>query len=142
VRPEPFLCQQVLGAGFAGAAVAVLVGTAGFGAGVSDAGVPCPNRMEGAQSGRENASSARPVGIPPEDSRCGAKGRVQVGRQVKLLPAPHLLPESAGFHTPKCAAAHESDDRDHSKRSSSHCDDSVREKVLSAVMTVTRGRSK
>ena len=42
MRPEPFLCQQVLGVGFAGAAGAVLVGTAGFGAGVSDPGVPVP----------------------------------------------------------------------------------------------------
>lgn len=32
-------------------------------------------------------------------SRCSAKGKVQVGRQVKLLPAPQLLPESVGLNT-------------------------------------------
>ena len=32
-------------------------------------------------------------------SRCDAKGKVQVCWQVKLLPAPQLLPESVGFGT-------------------------------------------
>ncbi len=31
---------------------------------------------------------------PREGSSCGAKGKVQAYRQVKLLPAPQLLPES------------------------------------------------
>jgi hypothetical protein len=34
-------------------------------------------------------------------SSCAAKGKVQVDRQVKLLPAPQLLPESMGLDTPK-----------------------------------------
>jgi hypothetical protein len=38
-------------------------------------------------------------GILHVGSRCGAKGKVQVYRQVKLLPAPQLLPESAGLDT-------------------------------------------
>jgi hypothetical protein len=32
-------------------------------------------------------------------SSCGAKGKVQVCGQVKLLPAPQLLPEKVGFDT-------------------------------------------
>ncbi len=31
---------------------------------------------------------------PREGSSCGAKGKVQASWQVKLLPAPQLLPES------------------------------------------------
>jgi hypothetical protein len=31
---------------------------------------------------------------PREGSSCGAKGKVQAFGQVKLLPAPQLLPES------------------------------------------------
>ena len=34
-------------------------------------------------------------------SSCAAKGKVQVDGQVKLLPAPQLLPESIGLDTPK-----------------------------------------
>jgi hypothetical protein len=43
----------------------------------------------------------RRIPISPVGSRCGAKGKVQVCRQVKLLPAPQLLPESAGLDTLK-----------------------------------------
>ena len=49
----------------------------------------------------------------PGGSRCGAKGKVQVCRQVKLLPAPQLLPESAGLDArsePVDGPAHKRDD--------------------------------
>jgi len=36
-----------------------------------------------------------------EGSSCAAKGKVQVDGQVKLLPAPQLLPESVRVGIPK-----------------------------------------
>ena len=42
----------------------------------------------------------RPV-RPHEGSSCAAKGKVQVDRQVKLLPAPQLLPESMRVGNPE-----------------------------------------
>ncbi len=64
--------------------------------------------------------------FPREGSSCGAKGKVQAYGQVKLLPAPQLLPESIASARLKrpvdgYCPAQKRCDQDHSHGSPGYC---------------------
>lgn len=59
----------------------------------------CGLRFRAAYTAEVRRASRESCETHQMGSSCGAMGKVQVERQVKVLPAPQLLPENAGQHT-------------------------------------------